>query len=59
MFIDGAERDEQEWKKIIFEAGFTDYKIRPVAGVRSIIEYMFGNFISYNLNAVVVWVMIR
>ncbi|CAL4909111.1 unnamed protein product [Urochloa decumbens] len=38
MFINGAERDEQEWKNIIFEAGFSDYKITPVLGVRSIIE---------------------
>lgn len=38
MFINGVERDEQEWKKIIFEAGFTNYKITPVLGVRSIIE---------------------
>ena len=37
MFINGVERDEQEWK-IIFEAGFSDYKIIPVLGVRSIIE---------------------
>jgi hypothetical protein len=38
MFINGAERDEQEWKNILFEAGFSDYKIIPVLGVRSIIE---------------------
>ncbi|GJN14924.1 hypothetical protein PR202_gb01801 [Eleusine coracana subsp. coracana] len=38
MFINGAERDEQGWKKIIYEAGFSDYKIIPVVGVRSIIE---------------------
>ncbi|EES07738.1 hypothetical protein BDA96_04G365500 [Sorghum bicolor] len=38
MTIDGAERDEQEWKKIFLEAGFEDYKIIPVLGVRSIIE---------------------
>ena len=38
MFINGIERDEQEWKRIIFEAGFSDYKITPVLGVRSIIE---------------------
>jgi hypothetical protein len=38
MFVNGVERDEQEWKKIIFEAGFSDYKITPVLGVRSIIE---------------------
>jgi hypothetical protein len=38
MNINGVERDEQEWKKIFFKAGFTDYKIIPVLGVRSIIE---------------------
>ncbi|EES19806.1 O-methyltransferase ZRP4 [Sorghum bicolor] len=38
MTINGAERDEKEWKKIIFEAGFRSYKIMPVLGVRSIIE---------------------
>ncbi|PWZ17653.1 O-methyltransferase ZRP4 [Zea mays] len=38
MFINGTERDETEWKKIIFEAGFSHYKIIPVFGVRSIIE---------------------
>jgi hypothetical protein len=38
MFISGMERDEQEWKKIFLEAGFNDYKITPVLGVRSIIE---------------------
>ncbi|CAL4923046.1 unnamed protein product [Urochloa decumbens] len=38
MNINGVERDEEEWKKIFFEAGFKDYKIIPVLGVRSIIE---------------------
>ncbi|CAN6300629.1 unnamed protein product [Urochloa humidicola] len=38
MNINGLERDEQEWRKIFFEAGFKDYKIIPVLGVRSIIE---------------------
>ncbi|OEL17278.1 O-methyltransferase ZRP4 [Dichanthelium oligosanthes] len=38
MCVNGIERDEQEWKKIIFDAGFNDYKIIPVLGVRSIIE---------------------
>uniref|UniRef100_A0A804Q141 O-methyltransferase ZRP4 n=1 Tax=Zea mays TaxID=4577 RepID=A0A804Q141_MAIZE len=38
MAINGAERDEEEWKKIIFEAGFSSYNIIPVLGVRSIIE---------------------
>ncbi|CAD6333218.1 unnamed protein product [Miscanthus lutarioriparius] len=38
MVVNGMERDEQEWKKIFLEAGFSDYKITPVQGVRSIIE---------------------
>ncbi|CAL4894426.1 unnamed protein product [Urochloa decumbens] len=38
MFVNGIERNEQGWKKIIFDAGFSDYKIIPVLGVRSIIE---------------------
>ena len=38
MVVNGMERDEQEWKKIFLEAGFSDYKITPVLGVRSIIE---------------------
>ena len=38
MFINGTEIDENQWKKIFFEAGFHDYKITPVLGVRSIIE---------------------
>ncbi|RLN22663.1 hypothetical protein C2845_PM07G36690 [Panicum miliaceum] len=38
MFANGIERDEQEWKKIFLEAGFSSYNITPVLGVRSIIE---------------------
>jgi len=38
MCINGVERDELEWKKIFSEAGFHDYRIIPVLGVRSIIE---------------------
>ncbi|KAL6838576.1 hypothetical protein ACP4OV_031632 [Aristida adscensionis] len=38
MIVNGIERDEQEWKKIFLEAGFSDYKITPVLGFRSIIE---------------------
>ncbi|EES19802.1 O-methyltransferase ZRP4 [Sorghum bicolor] len=38
MLVNGIERDEQEWKKIFFEAGFSDYKILPVLGARSIIS---------------------
>lgn len=38
MFVNGMERDEQEWKKIFMEAGFSGYKIMPVLGFRSLIE---------------------
>jgi hypothetical protein len=38
MCMDGIERDEQEWRKIFFEAGFTDYKITTTMGIRPIIE---------------------
>lgn len=36
--VGGKERTEQEWKKLFKEAGFSDYKIKPVLGVRSLIE---------------------
>ncbi|CAK9169215.1 unnamed protein product [Ilex paraguariensis] len=32
------ERNEKEWAKLFFDAGFTDYKITPVLGLRSLIE---------------------
>ncbi|KAF8388461.1 hypothetical protein HHK36_027133 [Tetracentron sinense] len=32
------ERNEHEWQKIFVDAGFTEYKIKPVLGIRSIIE---------------------
>ncbi|KAG0522903.1 hypothetical protein BDA96_07G078000 [Sorghum bicolor] len=38
MKVGGAERDEQEWKKLFLEAGFKDYNIMPVLGLWSIIE---------------------
>ncbi|KAL5203279.1 hypothetical protein ABZP36_014231 [Zizania latifolia] len=38
MLINGIERNEQQWKKVIFEAGFSDYKMMPVLGFRSVIE---------------------
>ncbi|RDX97863.1 Trans-resveratrol di-O-methyltransferase, partial [Mucuna pruriens] len=34
----GKERSEKEWAKLIFSAGFNDYKITPVLGIRSLIE---------------------
>lgn len=38
MILDGREREELEWKRIFIEAGFSDYKIISVLGVRSVIE---------------------
>ncbi|WVZ59016.1 hypothetical protein U9M48_009226 [Paspalum notatum var. saurae] len=38
MKIGGVERNEQEWRKIFLKAGFKDYNILPVLGLRSIIE---------------------
>ncbi|TVU13589.1 hypothetical protein EJB05_40649 [Eragrostis curvula] len=39
MYINGMERAESEWKKIISNAGFSDdYKIMPVLGPFSVIE---------------------
>uniref|UniRef100_A0A0E0M5S6 O-methyltransferase domain-containing protein n=1 Tax=Oryza punctata TaxID=4537 RepID=A0A0E0M5S6_ORYPU len=39
MYINGVERDEQQWKKIFCAAGFSnDYKIMPVVGPLSVIE---------------------
>jgi hypothetical protein len=38
MCIEGIEREESMWKKIFMEAGFSNYKIISVLGVRSVIE---------------------
>ncbi|EEF44353.1 trans-resveratrol di-O-methyltransferase [Ricinus communis] len=34
----GKERNEEEWKKLFFDAGFSNYKIYPVLGPRALIE---------------------
>ncbi|KAK8992016.1 hypothetical protein V6N11_044908 [Hibiscus sabdariffa] len=34
----GRERREEEWAKLFFAAGFSDYKIIPILGLRSLIE---------------------
>ncbi|KAK8992076.1 hypothetical protein V6N11_044968 [Hibiscus sabdariffa] len=34
----GRERREEEWAKLFFAAGFTNYKITPILGLRSLIE---------------------
>ncbi|KAK6142629.1 hypothetical protein DH2020_022977 [Rehmannia glutinosa] len=36
--VTGKERTEKEWAKLFFAAGFTNYKITPVLGLRSVIE---------------------
>lgn len=36
--VNGAEREEHEWRKIIQAAGFRDYKITHTRGIPSIIE---------------------
>ncbi|OEL17559.1 O-methyltransferase ZRP4 [Dichanthelium oligosanthes] len=38
MRYGGAQREEQEWRKIFLEAEFSDYKITPIFGFQSIIE---------------------
>jgi hypothetical protein len=38
MCVDGIEREEHEWRKISFEAGFTDYKISTTMGIPRVIE---------------------
>nr|QWK65128.1 flavonoid O-methyltransferase 5 [Scutellaria baicalensis] len=34
----GKERTEKEWAKLFFDAGFANYKMSPVLGLRSVIE---------------------
>ncbi|KAK2969385.1 hypothetical protein RJ640_028774 [Escallonia rubra] len=36
--VTGKERNEKEWEKLFLDAGFSDYKITPIMGLRSIIE---------------------
>ena len=38
MHIDGVERDERGWEKIILEAGFRAYKLVSLVGIHSVIE---------------------
>ncbi|KAI7734255.1 hypothetical protein M8C21_011568, partial [Ambrosia artemisiifolia] len=34
----GRERNEEDWAKLFLDAGFSDYKITPILGLRSLIE---------------------
>ncbi|GAV75962.1 Methyltransf_2 domain-containing protein/Dimerisation domain-containing protein [Cephalotus follicularis] len=36
--VRGRERNEKEWAKLFLDAGFRDYKITPILGLRSLIE---------------------
>ncbi|KAJ9170886.1 hypothetical protein P3X46_018950 [Hevea brasiliensis] len=36
--LTSQERNEKEWAKLFFDAGFSDYKLKPMLGLRSIIE---------------------
>jgi hypothetical protein len=38
VLFTGKERNEEEWIKLISSAGFSNYKITPVLGLRSVIE---------------------
>ncbi|KAH0689969.1 hypothetical protein KY289_017327 [Solanum tuberosum] len=38
VHVSGKERNEQEWAKLFSDAGFSDYKISPILGLRSVIE---------------------
>ncbi|ESR41873.1 O-methyltransferase ZRP4 [Citrus sinensis] len=38
VLLTGTERDEKEWAKIFADSGFSDYKIIPILGLRSLIE---------------------
>ncbi|MED6128782.1 putative O-methyltransferase 3 [Stylosanthes scabra] len=41
VLVTGKERNEKEWAKLIFAAGFCDYKITPILGPRSLIEIIY------------------
>ncbi|XAR72583.1 Trans-resveratrol di-O-methyltransferase [Bertholletia excelsa] len=38
ILLTGRERTKKEWAKLFFEAGFSEYKITPILGLRSLIE---------------------
>ncbi|KAK7274542.1 hypothetical protein RIF29_15636 [Crotalaria pallida] len=38
VLLTGKERNEKEWAKLIYSAGFSSYKITPLLGLRSLIE---------------------
>lgn len=38
VMVAGKERNEKEWSKLFFSAGYSNYKITPVLGFKSLIE---------------------
>ncbi|CAJ1978860.1 unnamed protein product [Sphenostylis stenocarpa] len=38
VMVSGKERNERDWAKLFFSAGFNNYKITPVLGFKSLIE---------------------
>ncbi|KAE8683229.1 Trans-resveratrol di-O-methyltransferase [Hibiscus syriacus] len=38
VVMGGKQREEEEWAKLFFTAGFSEYKISPIMGMRSVIE---------------------
>ncbi|KAJ1276454.1 hypothetical protein BS78_05G215900 [Paspalum vaginatum] len=38
VILPGKQREEEKWHKVFIDAGFTEYKISPVFGTRSLIE---------------------
>lgn len=36
--VGGKERTEKEWAQLFNKAGFTDYKIFPILGLKSLVE---------------------
>ncbi|XP_006346269.1 trans-resveratrol di-O-methyltransferase-like [Solanum tuberosum] len=38
ILLSGKERSQQEWAKLFFDAGYSDYKIIPILGLRCVIE---------------------
>ncbi|CDP19708.1 unnamed protein product [Coffea canephora] len=41
VLLRGKQRNEREWAKLFSEAGFNDYKITPVLGLRSLVEVYY------------------
>ncbi|KAL2321111.1 hypothetical protein Fmac_030080 [Flemingia macrophylla] len=36
--FNGKEREKKEWEKLVYDAGFSSYKITPLFGFKSLVE---------------------